>query len=108
MKYKTSLLKEENDSRSASTIRRNFLKESCKRWLAGNDYYPSLFPQDSSRKFNISLKELICKTNKTLALIAIDSLHYSHFAEHLGIDISRRRNKTTVVILDAAVSFKIR
>ncbi|EFN74628.1 Thioredoxin domain-containing protein 11 [Camponotus floridanus] len=103
MKYKTSLLKEENDSRSANTIRRNFLKESCKRWLAGNDYYPSLFPQDSPRKFNISLKELVCKTNKTLALIAIDSLHYSHFAEHLGIDISKRRNKTTVVILDAAL-----
>ncbi|CAL1678301.1 unnamed protein product [Lasius platythorax] len=103
MKYKTSLLKEETDSRSASIIRKNFLKESCKRWLAGNDYYPSLFPQDSSRKFNISLKELVCKTNKTLALIAIDSLHYSHFAEHLGIDISRRRNKTTIVILDAAV-----
>lgn len=108
MKYKTSLLKEENDSRSASTIRRNFLKENCKRWLTGNDYYPSLFPQDSPRKFNISLKELVCKTNKTLALIAIDSLHYSYFAEHLGIDISKRRNKTTVVILDAVVSFKIR
>ena len=103
MKYKTSLLKEETDSRSASIIRKNFLKESCKRWLAGNDYYPSLFPQDSSRKFNISLKELVCKTNKTLALIAIDSLHYSHFAQHLGIDISKRRNKTTIVILDAAV-----
>lgn len=106
MKYKTSLLNEETDSRSASIIRRNFLKESCKRWLAGNNYYPSLFPQDSSRKFNISLKELICNTNKTLALIAIDSLHYSHFAEHLGIDLSRRKNKTTVVILDAAVSFR--
>ncbi|XP_072763189.1 thioredoxin domain-containing protein 11-like isoform X2 [Anoplolepis gracilipes] len=103
MKYKTSLLKEENDSRSASIIRRNFLEESCKRWLTGNDYYPSLFPEDSPRKFNISLKELVCKTNKTLALIAIDSLHYSHFAEHLGIDISKRRNKTTVVILDAAL-----
>ncbi|XP_050461638.1 thioredoxin domain-containing protein 11 isoform X1 [Cataglyphis hispanica] len=102
-KYKTSLLREENDSRSANTVKRNFLKESCKKWLAGNDYYPSLFPQDSSKKFNISLKELVCKTNKTLALIAIDSLHYYHFAEHLGIDISKRKNKSTVVILDAAL-----
>lgn len=86
-------------------VRRDFLKEGCKKWMAGNDYHSSLFPQESPRQFNISLKESVCKTNKTLALIAIDSLHYFHFAEHLGIDISKRKNKTTVVILDAAVSF---
>ncbi|KAL6259352.1 hypothetical protein P5V15_009267 [Pogonomyrmex californicus] len=103
IKYKSSLLKEENDSRSASMVKKVFLKENCKKWLAGNDYHPSLFPQDSPRKFNISLKESVCKTNKTLALIAIDSLHYFHFAEHLGIDISKRKNKTAVVILDAAL-----
>ncbi|XP_036142667.1 thioredoxin domain-containing protein 11 isoform X2 [Monomorium pharaonis] len=102
IEYESSLLKEENDSRSATMVRRDFLKENCKRWLAGNDYHPSLFPRDSPRQFNISLKESVCKTNKTLALIAIDSLHYFHFAEHLGIDISKRKNKTTVVILDAA------
>ncbi|XP_011704422.1 PREDICTED: thioredoxin domain-containing protein 11 isoform X2 [Wasmannia auropunctata] len=101
--YKSSLLKEDNDSRSASMVKRDFLKDDCKRWLAGNDYHPSLFPRDSSRQFNISLKESVCKTNKTLALIAIDSLHYFHFAEHLGIDISKRKNKTTVVILDASL-----
>jgi len=104
IEYK-SLLKEDNDSRSASMVKRDFLKNDCKRWLAGNDYHPSLFPRDSPRQFNISLKESVCKTNKTLTLIAIDSLHYFHFAEHLGIDISKRKNKTTVVILDAAVSF---
>nr|XP_031832989.1 thioredoxin domain-containing protein 11 [Nomia melanderi] len=40
--------------------------------------------------------------NKTLSLIAIDSLHYFHFAEGLGIDILKRKDKTAVVILDAA------
>lgn len=72
--------------------------------MAGNDYHPSLFPLESPKQFNISLKESVCKINKTLALIAIDSLHYFHFAEHLGIDISKWKNKTIVVILDAAVS----
>lgn len=103
IEYKSSLLREENDSRSASMVRRDFLKEDCKKWMAGNDYHPSLFPRESPRQFNISLKESVCKTNKTLALIAIDSLHYFHFAEHLGIDISKQKNKTTVVILDAAL-----
>ncbi|XP_014489487.1 PREDICTED: thioredoxin domain-containing protein 11 [Dinoponera quadriceps] len=102
-KYKTSLPKRKDDPLSASTVRRNFLKERCRRWLAGNNYHPSLFPRDSPKQFNISLKDSVCKTNKTLALIAIDSLHYFHFAERLGIDISKRRNKTTVVILDAAL-----
>lgn len=105
IEYKSSLLEEENDSRSASMVRRDFLKEDCKKWMAGNEYHPSLFPRESPKQFNISLKESVCKTNKTLALIAIDSLHYFHFAEHLGIDISKRKNKTTVVILDAAVNF---
>ncbi|EZA61446.1 hypothetical protein DMN91_003951 [Ooceraea biroi] len=99
----TSLLKGKNDPRSASMVRRDFLREHCRRWLAGNDYHSSLFPRDSPRQFNISLKESVCKTNKTLALIAIDSLRYFHFAERLGIDLFKRRNKTTVVILDAAL-----
>lgn len=105
--YKISLSNKENDARSASMIRKAFLKEHCRRWLAGNEYHPSLFPRDSPRQFNISLKESVCKTNKTLALIAIDSLRYFHFAEHLGIDISKWRNKTAVVILDATVSFEM-
>lgn len=105
VKYKTLLPKGENDPLSTSMVRKNFLKERCKRWLAGNNYHPSLFPRDSPKQFNVSLKESVCKTNKTLGLIAIDSLHYFHFAERLGIDISKRRNETTVVILDAAVSF---
>ncbi|KAL0119644.1 hypothetical protein PUN28_007820 [Cardiocondyla obscurior] len=101
IEYKSSLLKNKNDSQSASVVRRNFFKDDCKKWTAGNDYHPSVFPRESSRQFNISLKESVCKTNKTLALIAIDSLHYFQFAEHLGIDISK--NKTTVIILDAAL-----
>ncbi|XP_071574071.1 thioredoxin domain-containing protein 11 isoform X2 [Temnothorax nylanderi] len=103
IEYKSSLLKEETDLRSANIVRKGFLKENCKKWMAGNDYHPSLFPREFPRQFNISLKESVCKTNKTLALIAIDSLHYYHFAEHLGIDISKRKNKTTVIILDAAL-----
>jgi len=100
-------LKARNDPQSANMIRRGFLREHCRRWLAGNDYHSSLFPRDSPKQFNVNLKESVCKTNKTLALIAIDSLRYFHFAERLGIDLLKQRNKTTVVILDAAVSFKI-
>lgn len=104
MEYETSLLEGEYDPLSASVVRRAFLKERCRKWLAGNNYNPSLFPRDSPKWFNVSLKESVCETNKTLALIAIDSLHYFQFAERFGVDISKRRNKTTVIILDSAVS----
>ncbi|XP_020280773.1 thioredoxin domain-containing protein 11 isoform X2 [Pseudomyrmex gracilis] len=100
--YKMLLWKKE-DTRSASTVRRNFLKERCRKWLAGNDYHQPLFPRDSPARFNNSLKDSVCKTNKTLALIAIDSLHYFHFAQHLGIDTTKWKNKTAVVILDSAL-----
>ena len=43
--------------------------------------------------------------NKTLALVAIDSLHYFHFSEGLGIELGGKPDRTAVVILDPLVSF---
>lgn len=97
----------EYDPRSATAIKEAYLKEDCKRWIAGNKYHQPIFPRDTPEHSNINLTESVCKINKTLALIAIDSLHYFHFAEGLGIDVLKKKNKTAVVILDAAVSFKV-
>ncbi|KAG7210429.1 hypothetical protein KM043_011961 [Ampulex compressa] len=102
LKYKTSILTGENDPRSANSVRRAFIKDDCRKWLTGNNYHQPVFPRDSIKDPNINLTDSICKINKTLALIAIDSLHYFHFAEGLGIDVLKRTDKTAVVILDAA------
>ncbi|XP_043258314.1 thioredoxin domain-containing protein 11 isoform X1 [Colletes gigas] len=102
-RYKTSLVTANDyDIRSANAIKQAYLKQDCKRWITGNKYHQPVFPRDSPEHPNITLTESVCKINKTLALIAIDSLHYFHFAEGLGIDILKKKDKTAVVILDSA------
>ncbi|XP_076235229.1 thioredoxin domain-containing protein 11 [Calliopsis andreniformis] len=102
-KYKTSsFMVDENDSRSSNAVKQAYIKQDCKKWLTGNKYQQPIFPHDSVELPNINLTESVCKINKTLALIAIDSLHYFHFAESLGIDIFKKKDKTAVIILDAA------
>ncbi|XP_053997543.1 thioredoxin domain-containing protein 11 [Hylaeus anthracinus] len=102
-RYKTSLFTaNKDDARSANAIKQAYLKQDCRRWITGNKYHQPIFPRDSPEHPNITLTESLCKMNKTLALIAIDSLHFFHFAESLGIDILKKKDKTAVVILDAA------
>ncbi|XP_015608172.1 thioredoxin domain-containing protein 11 isoform X2 [Cephus cinctus] len=98
--YETSMLTGENDPRSANNVRRSFIKEDCRKLLTGNNYHPPVFPKDLPGHPNINLTELRCKVNRTLVLIAIDSLQYHHYAEGLGIDILNKRNKTAVVIIE--------
>ncbi|XP_066601366.1 thioredoxin domain-containing protein 11-like isoform X2 [Prorops nasuta] len=93
---------EANDRRSANSIREIYFKEDCKRWLTGNEYHQPIFPRDLETFPNISFIDDVCKMNKTFALIAIDSIHYSHFAQSLGIDALNVKDKTSVVILDSS------
>ncbi|KZC05729.1 PREDICTED: thioredoxin domain-containing protein 11 [Dufourea novaeangliae] len=92
----------EHDVQSANAVKHEYLKQECKRWIAGNKYHHPIFPRDSLDHPNLNLTKSVCQINKTLALIAIDSLHYFHFAEGLGIDVLKKKDKTAVVILDVA------
>ncbi|XP_014215524.1 thioredoxin domain-containing protein 11 [Copidosoma floridanum] len=95
----------EIDPYSSIAVQRTALKEDCRRFLSGYSYQRPIFPQNSdfnSGSDEIPLTDAICKVNKTLAIVAIDSLHYLHFAEGLGIDISRSPDKTAAVIMDPA------
>lgn len=101
----TSLLQEENDPQSANAINDFHAKDECRRLLTGNNYHPPVFPKKlthDSQKVNLT--SYICRTNKTLALIAVDSLEFFHIAEGLGIDILKKKDKTAVAILDPVVS----
>ncbi|XP_046835682.1 thioredoxin domain-containing protein 11 [Vespa crabro] len=99
--YKMSQI-DENDRQSPIAIKHALLKENCKRWFAAHSYHEPVFPQDSFEKSNISLIKSLCNINRTLSLIAIDSLHYFHFAEGLGIDVLKKKDKTAAIILDVA------
>ncbi|XP_051156693.1 thioredoxin domain-containing protein 11 [Leptopilina boulardi] len=90
----------ENDPYSAVEIQKFFYKEQCRLLMIGNKYYRSIFPKNDKEEENINLTTSICEVNKTLSFIAVDSLYYFHFAEGLGVDISNRKDKTAVVILD--------
>lgn len=104
-KYKISAFTEnEKDIRSADAIKQAHLRSECKRWVIGNRYHQPIFPRDNLEYPNINLTKSVCTINKTLTLIAIDSLHYFYFAEGLGIDLFKKKDKTAVVILDVAVS----
>ncbi|XP_035744274.1 thioredoxin domain-containing protein 11-like isoform X1 [Vespa mandarinia] len=93
---------DENDRQSPIAIKHALLKENCKRSFAAHRYHEPVFPQDSFEKSNISLIKSLCNINRTLSLIAIDSLHYFHFAEGLGIDVLKKKDKTAAIILDVA------
>nr|XP_012152596.1 PREDICTED: thioredoxin domain-containing protein 11 isoform X3 [Megachile rotundata] len=101
-KYKMLSTSTEDDVQSSNNVKQSYLKTECKKWMAGNKYHQPVFPRDSSEHQNINLTESVCKINKTLALIAIDSLYYFYFAESFGIDILRKKDKTAVIIVDAA------
>lgn len=104
-KYKIStFITKEEDVQSADAIKEARLKFNCKKWITGNKYHQPIFPRDKLEHPNINLTKSVCKTNKTLTLIAIDSLHYYYFAEALGIDLLKKKDKTAIVILDVAVS----
>lgn len=47
---------------------------------------------------------LACKSNKSLAFLAMDSLLHYPFAEKLGLNLSTYEDKTVAVITDDKVS----
>ncbi|XP_034935318.1 thioredoxin domain-containing protein 11 [Chelonus insularis] len=102
-KYSTSMISQENDFRSSIKIRQQFIENDCLKFLAGNKYHNPIFINEpiDNRTMNIKLSSSACDVNRTLAFITIDSLHYFHFSEGLGIDVLKMKDKTAVVILDS-------
>ena len=99
------MLTGENDPRSAQAVKTMFLKDQCTKLLIGNKLLYPTFPTESKADEETKILIPDSRGNKTLAFIAIDSLQYFHFAEGLGIDLLKMRDKTAVVILDSNVSF---
>ncbi|KAF7993076.1 hypothetical protein HCN44_005857 [Aphidius gifuensis] len=103
-KLKISMLPNENDTKSAIQIEKYKIKENCQRLIVGDNYYRTKLTDESllnNDKLNIELTASACSTNRSLAFIAVDSLHYYHFAEGLGIDILKMKDKTSVIIIDS-------
>lgn len=112
LKHKlTSMLDIEVDSKSADKITNNFNTLSCEITQLSKKIRPRLFYEGySSASTNVSSIEfdkingLACKTNKTLSLLAMDSLTYELIAERLGIELKESEFHTAAAIIDNEVS----
>lgn len=78
----------------------------CRNFIFAEKYYPTIFEEKSTHKNNPEgLHGLACKSNKSLALLAMDSLMHYPFAEKLGINLSKYKYNTAAVIIDDKVSY---
>lgn len=84
---------------------KSFQKEMCRNVLYAEKYHPTVFEEKTIKQNSIvDVNGLACKSNKTMAFVAMDSLLHYPFAEKLGINLSKYRHKTTAVIIEDKVS----
>ncbi|CAB3387650.1 Hypothetical predicted protein [Cloeon dipterum] len=77
----------------------------CKRLLLGRRLHVPVFPKKASPNEGFDfgqLRGLSCSNNRSLSLLAVDSLEFEAFAKYLGVDTSRTPDRTAVVIFNAA------
>ncbi|KAJ4443908.1 hypothetical protein ANN_05695 [Periplaneta americana] len=100
-RFQTSLLTGLGDERSAASLQEASSLERCRRLRRARVIHHPIFPHPAyHRKSPRHFTGLACNTNKTMSLIAMDSLQFHQFAEGLGIDVLARRDKTAVVIFN--------
>ena len=103
--YQTSLLSGVGDERSASALQEAFALEKCRRLRRARTVHQPIFPHPAyHRKSPRQFTGLACRTNRTISLIAMDSLQFHQFAEGLGVNVLKKSDNTAVVIFNVIVS----
>lgn len=97
------MLKSEGDDRAPEYLAKVWEEEECQVLEAGNRYHGNVYYKMSNEDFGSELDGLACRSNKTLSIIAMDSLMYYQFAEGLGSNILQSKDKTAVVMIDKQV-----
>lgn len=77
----------------------------CSRLRLGLNYSDLNFPESgegpgSSQSWRKDFTGLACRTNRTLNFVAMDSILFPTFAEHLGIDVLNETHSTVAVIIE--------
>lgn len=99
--HKISMLKTEYDHRATMNLVQVAFRKKCEIMFGLNLDTPTIFFDSVTNASSFDqILSLSCKLNKTLSLIAIDSIVYHTFAERLGVDVLRAPNKTTAIIVD--------
>lgn len=102
-RFETSMLNNEGDERSPEQLIKYWENEKCKTIEAANRYYNQTYPKFNKEASIPDVQGLACVNNRTLSIIAMDSLMYYQFAEGLGINILHLKDKTAVAIIDKRV-----
>ncbi|XP_063380638.1 uncharacterized protein LOC134667241 [Cydia fagiglandana] len=97
---RTTMLPFEDDPLSPENLIQDNVQHFCKLMRFANTWGPPVHPQRVTT--NVShIHGLACAQNSSLNMLAVDSVRNHHFAEFLGIDITSKKDKTAVVILDS-------
>lgn len=104
------MLIDRSDPKSIRNLIKLFSKEVCRQFNLANNYHTAIFENKqyiinkyNSRNVSIITGEA-CKQNQSLSFIVMDSLNYYHFAEKLGIDLLKYRDKSAAVIINEKVN----
>lgn len=99
------MLPYEDDVLSAENLIQEDVKQYCRMMKFAYENGPPIYPGSTidDRRNIVQIQGLSCAHNFSLHIIAVDSIRNHHFAESLGIDISRKKDMTAVVILDSKV-----
>jgi len=105
-RFQTSLLTGMGDERSSAALQEAASLERCCYFHRARHIHHPVFPHPAyHRKSPRHFTGMACRTNKTMSLIAMDSLQFHQFAEGLGVDVLARHDKTAVIIFNVAVSY---
>lgn len=103
LRFQTTLLTGMGDERSSAALQEAASVERCRRLRRARHIHHPVFPHPAyHRKSPRHFTGLACRTNKTMSLIAMDSLQFHQFAQGLGVDVLARHDKTAVIIFNVA------
>ncbi|KAF4528056.1 hypothetical protein B566_EDAN012017, partial [Ephemera danica] len=80
---------------------KKFREHRCRNLLLGRRLQRAVFPRPSTEDNLEHFQGLACANNRSLSLLALDSLEYHSLAERLGVDILNRPDRTVAIIFNA-------
>ncbi|CAG4956488.1 unnamed protein product [Parnassius apollo] len=97
----TSMLPYEGDPLSPENLIQENIKHFCRLMQFAKQLGPPIYPAKVTNGNITHIHGLSCVSNSSLYMIAVDSVQNHHFPEALGIDITKKKDMTAVVILDS-------
>lgn len=98
------MLPQEDDLLSPENLVQENIKHFCHLYRFAAELGQPIAPAKVTTGNITHIDGLACATNSSLYMIAVDSVENYHFPEALGIDITKKKDMTAVVILDSRVS----